>query len=61
MRRTALERISPHQPADLADLYSHLIAEGRMMGYEVTPRFYEIGSPAGLEETRAYLESCCPI
>jgi NDP-sugar pyrophosphorylase family protein len=55
LRRTALERISPDQPADLADLYSSLVAEGRMMGYEVTRRFYEIGSPAGLQETRAYV------
>jgi NDP-sugar pyrophosphorylase family protein len=55
LRRSALERIPPHRPADLADLYSGLVAEGRMMGHEVTQRFYEIGSPAGLEETRAYL------
>jgi hypothetical protein len=27
-----------------------------MAGYEVARRFYEIGSPAGLAETRAYLE-----
>jgi NDP-sugar pyrophosphorylase family protein len=55
LRRTALERIAPHRPADLADLYSGLVAEGQMMGYEVTQRFYEIGSPTGLEETRAFL------
>jgi NDP-sugar pyrophosphorylase family protein len=57
LRRPALERISPHRPSDLADLYSSLVAEDRMMGYEVTQRFYEIGSPAGLQETRAYLET----
>lgn len=57
LRRTALERISLDRPSDLAELYSQLVAEGRMMGYEVTQRFYEIGSPAGLEETRAYLSS----
>ena len=27
-----------------------------MIGYEVTQRFYEIGSHAGLAETQAYLE-----
>ena len=27
-----------------------------MTGYEVTRRFYEIGSPEGLAETRAYLK-----
>jgi NDP-sugar pyrophosphorylase family protein len=61
LRRTALERISPHRPADLANLYSQLVAEGRMMAYEVTQRFYEIGSPAGLEETRAYLQARGPV
>src|SRR5262249_46951426 len=55
LRREALERIPPDQPYDLADLYGALVAEGRMAGYEVTRRFYEIGSPRGLEETRAYL------
>jgi NDP-sugar pyrophosphorylase family protein len=57
LHRTALERIPPHRPHDLADLYRDLVAEGRMAGYEVTRRFYEIGSPVGLAETRAYLEA----
>jgi NDP-sugar pyrophosphorylase family protein len=55
LRRSALARISLDRPADLADLYHDLVAEGRMAAHEVTQRFYEIGSPAGLEETRAYL------
>lgn len=42
---------------DLASVYQGLLAEGRLAGYEVTGRFYEIGSPAGLEETRAYLDA----
>jgi NDP-sugar pyrophosphorylase family protein len=56
LRRPALERIPHDQPYDLADLYHDLVEEGRMVGHEVTQRFYEIGSPAGLEETRAYLQ-----
>ncbi len=55
--REALERIPADQPADLGDLFTALVAEGRMVGYEVTQRFYEIGSPEGLEETSAYLLS----
>src|SRR5262245_65483145 len=39
LRREALERIPPDQPADLADLYSALVAEGQMIGYEITERF----------------------
>lgn len=55
LRRAALERIPPDTPYDLADLYSALVDERQMIGYEVTQRFYEIGSPAGLAETHAYL------
>ena len=57
LRREALERVPPNEPYDLADLYSALVAEGRMVGYEVTNRFYEIGTPESLEEARRYLES----
>jgi NDP-sugar pyrophosphorylase family protein len=55
VRREAVLRLPVEQPADLADLYGELIAEGRMVGYEVTQRFYEIGSHEGLAETQAYL------
>jgi NDP-sugar pyrophosphorylase family protein len=60
LRRPALERIPPEQPYDLADLYRALVAEGQMIGYEVMERFYEIGSPPGLDETRAYLRARFP-
>ncbi len=35
---------------DLADVQKSLVARGELVGYEVTQRFYEIGSPAGLAE-----------
>jgi len=57
LRRAALDRLPADRPSDLADLYHDLASEGRLAGHEVTRRFYEIGSPAGLEETRAYLEA----
>lgn len=41
--------------ADLADLYHRLSLTGRLAGFEVTERFYEIGSPAGLAELEAFL------
>ena len=44
------------QPFDLADLYGSLAAEGRLAGYEVSPRFYEIGTPQGLADTDAFLK-----
>ena len=47
------------QPAekafDLAEIYSGLARKGELAGYEVTTRFYEIGSEDGLRETDALL------
>ena len=57
LRAGVLDRIPGDRPFDLAELYTALVAEGRMVGYEVTQRFYEIGTPASLEEARQYLES----
>jgi MurNAc alpha-1-phosphate uridylyltransferase len=45
----------PDTSFDLADLYRDLVLRGLLTGYEVRERFYEIGSPAGLAETNAYL------
>ncbi len=55
LRREAVLRLPADGPSDLADLFTELVAEGQMAGFEVTRRFYEIGSPRGLEETQAYL------
>jgi NDP-sugar pyrophosphorylase family protein len=55
LRREVLEPEPVEEPWDLASLYSRLVSQGQMVGYEVTHRFYEIGSPAGLAETEAYL------
>jgi NDP-sugar pyrophosphorylase family protein len=56
LRSTVLEFVPPARPYDLADLYADMAERGQMAGYEVTRRFYEIGSPVGLAETRAYLQ-----
>lgn len=42
-------------PFDLADLYRDLVQRRLLAGCEVHQRFYEIGSPAGLAETDAFL------
>jgi len=44
-------------PWDLSALTGALARAGDLAGYEVTQRFYEIGKPAGLAETEAYLRS----
>jgi prepilin-type processing-associated H-X9-DG protein len=41
---------------DLETVYQDLLKENQLAGYEVAERFYEIGSPAGLTETREYLQ-----
>jgi hypothetical protein len=43
------------RPFDLSLVQSELIARGAMAGFEVTERFYEIGSHRGRAETDAFL------
>lgn len=43
-------------PMDLAQIYQDLVAQDQLAAFEVSQRFYEIGSPAGLEETRRFLD-----
>lgn len=52
LRREAVRDVPPDEPRDLADVYAALVARGEMEGFEVHERFYEIGSPDGLAETR---------
>lgn len=42
---------------DLAARYRQLAASGELCGYEVAERFYEIGTPAALVETDAFLRA----
>jgi len=55
------EALSAFAPAghsfDLASFYSAMLERRQLAAYEVAERFYEIGSPAGLEETDALLRS----
>ncbi len=53
--QSAFGSVSDDQPHDLAALYQDLLKEGELAAYEVSQRFYEVGSFAGLEETRRYL------
>jgi N-acetyl-alpha-D-muramate 1-phosphate uridylyltransferase len=60
LRREVIEELPAGEAADLADLYSRLVGEGRMAGFEVSQRFYEIGTPEGLAETGRYLSARRP-
>jgi NDP-sugar pyrophosphorylase family protein len=55
LRAESLASWPDEEPFDLADVYSRLLSEKQLAGYEVTERFYEIGSAQGLAELDAYL------
>jgi MurNAc alpha-1-phosphate uridylyltransferase len=40
---------------DLAEVYGALVVSGNLAGYEITRRFYEIGTPQGLADAAAFL------
>ena len=41
---------------DLVQVYEDLVIRNELAAYEVSERFYEIGTPSGLAETRQHLE-----
>lgn len=49
------KRVPSGQKCDLAELFYALSREGELAGFEVKTRFYEIGSPSGLEDFRRYI------
>ena len=55
LQASALERYPVDCVLDLATVYQDLLAQDQLAGYEVLQRFYEIGSPSGLQETRDYI------
>jgi NDP-sugar pyrophosphorylase family protein len=57
VRAEALTARPANEPFDLAEVYSDLSRAGKVAGYEVTTRFYEIGSAEGLKETDALLRN----
>jgi NDP-sugar pyrophosphorylase family protein len=40
---------------DLADVYQELLQAGELAAVEISGRFYEMGSPTGLEEMKSLL------
>jgi N-acetyl-alpha-D-muramate 1-phosphate uridylyltransferase len=51
----ALAPVPVDQKSDLAQVYQRLLAANDLAAVEMLERFYEIGSPKGLDETRAFL------
>ena len=52
-----MEMVPPARPHDIADVFHLLSLEGRLAGYPVSERFYEIGSPDGLADLERFLAS----
>jgi NDP-sugar pyrophosphorylase family protein len=48
---------SPHLAFDLSGVQQELVAAGNLAGFEVSERFYEIGSTTGLAETDTMLRA----
>lgn len=56
LQRDLVEHMVPADTIyDLADVFTPLSRAGALRGYEVTKRFYEIGSPDGLRSFREYV------
>ena len=54
-RAEAFRNLPAGQACDLTELYMDLLQRRQLAAYEVTERFYEIGSPEGLQETGEFL------
>jgi NDP-sugar pyrophosphorylase family protein len=53
--RHAFEGVPQATSCDLAAVYQEMLLRGELAGFEVTERFYEIGSFTGLAETQKHL------
>jgi NDP-sugar pyrophosphorylase family protein len=56
-RRVIADEIPGGGGADLAALFNALSVRGALAGFEVGQRFYEIGSPSGLEDFERWLRA----
>lgn len=54
LERSALDTVGD-DVSDLSDLYGAIARRGELFGFAATERFYEIGTPAALAETSAFL------
>jgi NDP-sugar pyrophosphorylase family protein len=52
----SLAAVPSDRPTDLATIYEQLAATGSLAAFEVSQRFYEVGSVAGLAEFGRYLK-----
>ncbi|MGZ3687525.1 MAG: nucleotidyltransferase family protein [Bdellovibrionota bacterium] len=56
VNRELFEAVPPGVKADLADIFHGLSTRGELTGFEVHERFYEIGSPSGLNDFKSFVQ-----
>jgi NDP-sugar pyrophosphorylase family protein len=54
-RAGAFENIPADKACDLTEVYADLLQREQLAAFEVSERFYEIGSPTGLRQTAEFL------
>jgi N-acetyl-alpha-D-muramate 1-phosphate uridylyltransferase len=55
LTKAAFDHFPTDAPFDLADVYAALVRARRLLGYEVSQRFYEAGSFDGIRDLEAFL------
>lgn len=55
LKKSAFDSFKKKKSFDLGEVFKELIEAKQLVGYEVSQRFYDIGTPEGLIEARAYL------
>jgi N-acetyl-alpha-D-muramate 1-phosphate uridylyltransferase len=56
--RVAFDDIVSTEPRDLASVYQQLLRRGELAAFEVSERFYEIGSFEGIRDLEEYTAAC---
>ena len=56
--RSPFDAIASGEKRDLASVYQELLRRGELAGFEVSERFYEIGSFEGIRDMETYTAAC---
>ena len=55
MHKKCFNNVKENEISDLARIYNKLAEEGKLLGFEIKDRFYEVGSFDGIEEFKKYI------
>ena len=61
LRKEVIDGYPSDEAFDLSTLLFRSVSEGQVSAYEVSTRFYEIGSVQGIKETGNYIRDRIPI